>query len=127
MRNRSVYHRIVIVNSRFLQRPQKRNHWNQFIHRCSGSNPESQAGRQSNGYGGWYFGVETGTEVGRRGQIRIGFVEEQGFQLEWKICGEIARGAVLVRFGQLTLFWLNRKGHYTIKITVSSVELGWMK
>jgi len=26
------------------------------------------------------FGVETGREVGRRGQIRIGFVEEQRFK-----------------------------------------------
>jgi len=27
------------------------------------------------------FGVEAGREVGRRGQIRIGFVEEQCFRL----------------------------------------------
>jgi len=27
------------------------------------------------------FGVETGRELGRRGQIRIGFVEEQRFKL----------------------------------------------
>ena len=26
------------------------------------------------------FGVETGMEVGRRGQVRIGFVEEQCFE-----------------------------------------------
>jgi len=26
------------------------------------------------------FGVETGREVGRRGQIRIGFVEEECFK-----------------------------------------------
>ena len=26
------------------------------------------------------FGVETGREVGRRGQLRIGFVEEQCFK-----------------------------------------------
>jgi len=30
------------------------------------------------------FGVETGREVGRRGQIRIGFVEEQCFKFEVK-------------------------------------------
>jgi len=45
---------IVIVNSRFLQRPQKRSRRNQLIYRRlsktksigSGSDPESQAGRQ---------------------------------------------------------------------------------
>jgi len=30
------------------------------------------------------FGVETGMAVGRIGQIRIGFVEEQCFQFEVK-------------------------------------------
>jgi len=52
---------IVIVNSRFLKRPQKRRHGNKLIYRClsktksigSGSDPESQAGRQSDGYDGW--------------------------------------------------------------------------
>src|SRR6218665_879224 len=52
---------IVIVNSRFLERPQKRSRRNQLIHRRliktksigSGQDPESQAGRQSDGYGGW--------------------------------------------------------------------------
>ena len=51
----------VIVSSIFLQRPQKRSRGNQLIHRRlsktksigSGSDPESQAGRQSDGYGGW--------------------------------------------------------------------------
>src|SRR6218665_3053284 len=51
---------IVIVNSRFLERPQKRSRRNQLIHRPltktksigSGQDPESQAGRQSDGYGG---------------------------------------------------------------------------
>jgi len=46
---------IIIVISRFLQRPQKRSRGNQLIHRRlsktksigSGSNPESQAGRPS--------------------------------------------------------------------------------
>src|SRR6218665_1070824 len=50
-----------IVNSRFLERPQKRSHRNQLIHRRlaktksigSGQDPESQAGRQSDGSGGW--------------------------------------------------------------------------
>ena len=55
--------RIVIVNSRFLERTQKRSRRNQLIRRClskkksigSGSDPESQAGtgRQSDSYGGW--------------------------------------------------------------------------
>jgi len=31
------------------------------------------------------FGVETGREVGRRGQIRIGFVEEQCFRFGMKV------------------------------------------
>jgi len=52
---------IVIVNSRFLKRPQKRCRGKQLIHRRlsetksigSWSDPESQAGRQSDGYGGW--------------------------------------------------------------------------
>src|SRR6218665_917575 len=52
---------IVIVNSRFLQISQRRSRGKQFIHRRlskaksigSGSDPESQAGRQSDGYGGW--------------------------------------------------------------------------
>ena len=42
------------------------------------------------------FGVKTGREVGRRGWIRIGFVEKQGFKFGLKDCGEIARGEVLV-------------------------------
>jgi len=49
-----------IVNSRFLERPQKRNRGNQLIHRRltrtksigSRQDPESQACRQSDGYGG---------------------------------------------------------------------------
>jgi len=76
---------IVIVNSRFLQCPQKRSHGNQLIHRHlskeksigSGSDPESQAGRHTVRRLWWMvFGVETGREVGRREWIRIGFVEE---------------------------------------------------
>ena len=40
------------------------------------SNPENQAGRQSVRRLWWMaLGVETGREVGRRGQIRIGFVK----------------------------------------------------
>src|SRR6218665_3244089 len=63
---------IVIVNSRFLERPIKRIRGNQLIHRRltitksidSGQNPESRAGRQSDGYACWIvFGVETGREV----------------------------------------------------------------
>ena len=61
-------HNIVIVNSKFLQRPQKRSRRNQFIHRRSskskligsGSDPESQAGRQSDGYGGWCLELRPG-------------------------------------------------------------------
>jgi len=51
---------IVIVNSRFLLHPQKESRGNQLICRRlsktksigSGSDAESQAGRQSDGYGG---------------------------------------------------------------------------
>src|SRR6218665_300284 len=76
---------IIIIISIFLQCPQKRGRWNQLIQRClsktksigSGSDPESQAGRRL-----WWmvFGVETRREVGERGQIRIGFAEEQCFK-----------------------------------------------
>src|SRR6218665_2686386 len=59
---------IVIVNSRFLQRPQKRNCRHHLIHRRliktksigSGQYPESQAGRQSDGYGGWCLELRRG-------------------------------------------------------------------
>src|SRR6218665_712399 len=83
--SRTVVIVIVIVNSIFLQRPQNRGRGNQLIHRRlsktksigSGSDPESQAGRQSVRRLWWMvFGVETWREVGGRGQIRIGFVEE---------------------------------------------------
>ena len=76
---------IVIVNSRILHSPQKLSRGNQLIHRRlpktksirSWSDPESQEGRL------WLivFRVETGREAGRRGQIRIGFLEEQCFKL----------------------------------------------
>ena len=59
---------IVIVNSVFLQRPQKRSRGNQLIHRRlsktktigSSSDPESQASRQSDGYGGWCLELRQG-------------------------------------------------------------------
>src|SRR6218665_2431353 len=55
---------IVIVNSRF----QKRSRGNQLIHMRltktkslgSGQDPESQAGRQSDGYGGWCLELRRG-------------------------------------------------------------------
>ena len=63
---------IVIVNSRFLERPQKRRRRNQLIHRRltktksigSGQDPESQAGRQSDGYGGWCLELRRGGRYG---------------------------------------------------------------
>jgi len=71
---------IVIVNSIFLQCPQKRSRGNQLIHRRlsksksigSGSDPESQAGRQTDGYGGgvWSWDGEGGREK-RTNQDRI--------------------------------------------------------
>ena len=59
---------IVFVNSRFLEHPQKRSHGNQLIHRRltktkslgSSQDPESQAGRQSDGYGGWCLELRRG-------------------------------------------------------------------
>jgi len=63
---------IVIVNLRFLKHPQKRSCGNQLIHRSisktklmgSGSDSESQvgrqAGRQSDGYGGWCLELRWG-------------------------------------------------------------------
>src|SRR6218665_2336910 len=80
---------VVIVNSIFLQRPQKRDLGNQLIHRRlsktkstgSGSDSESQASRHSDDYGGWCLELRRGgRHTGRTGQIRIGFVEEQCFK-----------------------------------------------
>src|SRR6218665_560722 len=59
---------IVIVISRFLERPQKRSRRNQLIHRRltktkligSGQDPESQSGRHSDGYFGWYLELRRG-------------------------------------------------------------------
>ena len=64
---------IVIVNFWFLERPQKRSRRNQLFHRRltkiksigSGQDPESQAGRQSDGYGGWCL------ELRRGGRYRV--------------------------------------------------------
>ena len=58
----------VIVYSVFLQRPQKRSRGNQLILRRlsktksigSRSDPESQASRQSDGYGGWCLELRRG-------------------------------------------------------------------
>ena len=64
---------IVIVNSRFLERPQKQSRRNQLIHKRltktksigSGQDPESQAGRQSDGYGGWSLELKRGRGMGK--------------------------------------------------------------
>ena len=63
---------IVILNSRFLERPQKRSRRNQLIHRRltktksigSGQDQESQAGRPSDGYGGWCLELRQGGRYG---------------------------------------------------------------
>ena len=63
---------IVIVNSCFLERPQKQSRRNQLIHRRltktksigSGQDPESQAARQSDGYGGWCLELRRGGRYG---------------------------------------------------------------
>ena len=70
---------IVIVNSRFLQHPQKQNQGNQLIHRClsktktigRAQDPESQAGRQSDGYGGWCLELRRGGMGKRTNQDKI--------------------------------------------------------
>ena len=62
------FNRIVIVNSRFLKLPQKRSRRNQLIPRRltkrksigGGQDPESQAGRRSDGYGGWCLELRRG-------------------------------------------------------------------
>jgi len=61
-----------IVNSIFLQRPKKRSRGNQLIHKRlsktksigSRSDPENQAGRQSDGYGGWCLELGLGWREG---------------------------------------------------------------
>ena len=82
--------RIVIVNSRFLERPQKRCRGNQLIHRRLTRTKSTvkraavkilrvrQADSQTLRW--VVFGVETGREVRRRGRTRIGFAKEQRFQ-----------------------------------------------
>src|SRR6218665_555044 len=63
---------IVIVNSTFLERPQKRSRRNQLIYRSltktksigSGQDPKNQAGRQSDGYGGWCLELRRGGRYG---------------------------------------------------------------
>ena len=78
---------IVIVNSWFLERPQKRSRRNQLIHRRltktksigRGQDPESQAGRQYlDGYGGWCLELRQGG--------RYGDDDESGYDLlNWNI------------------------------------------
>jgi len=61
-------YRIVIVNSRFLQRQQKRSRGNQLILRCLSKTKSiagqiqrvRQADRQSDGYGGWCLELRRG-------------------------------------------------------------------
>src|SRR6218665_1272421 len=66
--------KIVIVNSRFLQLPQKRSRGNQLIHRRLSKKTDRQrvrsreSDRQTVRWLWWMvFGVETGREVGRSG------------------------------------------------------------
>src|SRR6218665_3894637 len=76
---------LVIVNSRFLERPQKQSRGNQLIHRRlirrksigSGQDPENQAGNctKSEVYGGWSLQLRWGRNEGgmrkRMNQDRI--------------------------------------------------------
>ena len=77
---------IVIVNSWFLERPQKRSRRNQLIHRHltktksigSGRDPDRESDRQTVRRLWWMvFGVETRREVWGWRWIRIGFAKEQ--------------------------------------------------
>ena len=116
---RGAYLLYVIVISRFLQRPQKRSRGNQFIHRrLSKTKIDRQrvkfreSSRQTVRRLWWMvFGVETEREVGRSGQIRIGFVEDQCVQFGVK---EVWRDSKGWGFGKflgwiryvLWLYWL---------------------
>ena len=79
---------IVIVNSIFLQRPQKAKSQEPAYSQALVQNKidrqrvrSRESGRQTVRWLRWMvFGVETWREVGRKGQIRIGFVEEQCFK-----------------------------------------------
>ena len=61
------------------------------------SDPESQAGRQSDGYDGWCLELRREGGIRRRGWFRIGFVEEQCFQFWVK---ELWRDCKRWRFGE---------------------------
>ena len=86
---------IAIVNSRFLQRPEKRRYGNQLIHRHLIKT--KSVGRRSS-FREWVdskrakvIGVEMPWELGQE-EDRIWYEKLQSFQFEWKICGELARG-----------------------------------
>src|SRR6218665_1588932 len=91
----AVVHRIVIVivNSRFLERPQKRSRRNQLIHRRltktrstgSGQDPENQAGRQSDGYGGCCLELRRGGRYGETLSARKLFLTDDPFMKNLKI------------------------------------------
>src|SRR6218665_3248479 len=92
--NDQMNRKFVIVNSRFLQRPQKRSRGNQFVHRRlsqtksigSWSDPESQTGRQSDGYGEWCLELRRGGRYGPRQQK---FRAMNGAHLASPIRGEL--------------------------------------
>ena len=67
---------IIIVNSRFLERPQAKLRepaYSQGLTRTksisSGQNPESQAGRQSGSYGGWCLELRRGGRYGEEDEL----------------------------------------------------------
>ena len=111
----------VIVNSRFLQHPKGEVTGTSLL-TCtyqktksigSGSDPESQAGSQTamaDGVWSW-----DRREVGRRGWIRIGFVEERCFKFGvkelWRDSKRWGFGEFvgLVRYSEI---W--RHGHYIV-------------
>ena len=85
--NKQLLSLIVIVNSRFLLLPQKRNRGNQLIHRRlsktksigSGSDPESKAGRQSDVYG-----ARMGLELRRGGRWEDGEMRMNQDRICWR-------------------------------------------
>ena len=111
-----LYWIMLFVNSRFLQRPQKRSCGNQVIHRRlsktksigSGSGAETQTGWQSAvdlGRTAMVDGVWSLDGEGDRGRgwIRIGLVEEQCFQIGVKELWRVERVVSCWNAGE----WLN--------------------
>ena len=104
--------RIVVVNSRFLQRPQKRSRGNQLIHirlTKTKSIGRGSRSRESDRQTVWQAEAMVamvdsawswdGEGVWGRWWIRIGFDQEQCFSLEWKNCEGLGQFLGWIRSG----------------------------